>query len=110
VIPSSTPSAADGARRAIGHGHGEADVTQVLAVEIEGAGPETFKIGFEFSDEEGSDFEFYFNLELPEGVSEKLGAAAVDFINNIGDVVHRWQPTGGQRRRSRAAGPLAGQQ
>jgi hypothetical protein len=58
-----------------------------VVVEIEGASPETFKIGFKFSDEEGSDMEFYSNHDLPEDVSEKLGALAADFINNIGDVV-----------------------
>jgi hypothetical protein len=58
-----------------------------VAVEIEGASPDTFKMGFEFSDEEGSDFEFSSTHDLPEGVSEKLGAAAVDFINDIGELV-----------------------
>ena len=60
-----------------------------VEVEIEGASPETFKVGFKFSDEEGSGMEFYSNHDLPEDVSEKLGALAVDFINNIGDVVLR---------------------
>ena len=60
-----------------------------VEVEIEGASPETFKIGFKFSDEEGSDIEFYSNHDLPEDVSERLGALAADFINNIGDVVLR---------------------
>jgi len=60
-----------------------------VMVEVEGASPETFKIGFKFSDEEGSVIEFYCNHDLPEDVSEKLGALAADFINNIGDVVLR---------------------
>jgi hypothetical protein len=60
-----------------------------VEVEIEGASPETFKIGFKFSDEEGSGIEFYSNHDLPEDVSEKLGALAVGFINDIGDVVLR---------------------
>jgi len=60
-----------------------------VVVEVEGASPETFKIGFEFSDKDGSDIEFYSNLDLPEDVSEKLGTAAVDFINNIGHLVLR---------------------
>jgi hypothetical protein len=58
-----------------------------VQVEIEGSSPETFKIGFEFSDEEESDIEFYSNHDLPEDVSEKLGVLATDFINNIGDLV-----------------------
>jgi hypothetical protein len=58
-----------------------------VMVEIEGSGAEPFKIGFEFSDEEGSGMEFYCNHDLPEDVSKKLGALAVDFINNIGDLV-----------------------
>jgi hypothetical protein len=58
-----------------------------VVVDIEGASPENLKIGFEFSDEEGSGMEFYCNHDLPEDVSEKLGALAVDFINNIGDLV-----------------------
>jgi hypothetical protein len=57
-----------------------------VVVEIEGSSPETFKIGFEFSDEEGSEIEFYSNHDLPEDVSEKLGALAIDFINKIGDL------------------------
>jgi hypothetical protein len=56
-------------------------------VEIDGASPETFKFGFEFSDEEGSGMEFYCNHDLPEDVTDKLGTLAVDFINNIGDLV-----------------------
>ncbi len=58
-----------------------------VAIEIEGSSPEAFKIGFEFSDEEGSDIEFYCNHDLPEDVSEKLGGLAAEFINNIGDLV-----------------------
>jgi hypothetical protein len=58
-----------------------------VVVDIEGTSPESLKIGFEFSDEEGSGMEFYCNHDLPEDVSEKLGALAVDFINNIGDLV-----------------------
>ena len=58
-----------------------------VMVEIEGSSPDTFKIGFEFSDEEGSGIEFYSNHDLPEDVTEKLGALAIDFINNIGDLV-----------------------
>jgi hypothetical protein len=58
-----------------------------VVVEIEGASPETFKIGFKSSDEEGSGMEFYCNHDLPEDVSERLGVLAADFINNIGDVV-----------------------
>ncbi len=58
-----------------------------VAVEIEGSGPDTFKIGFEFSDEEGSGIEFFSNHDLPGHVTEKLGALAIDFINNIGDLV-----------------------
>jgi hypothetical protein len=60
-----------------------------VTVEIEGASPETLKMGFEFSDEEGSDVEFSSTHDLPEDVSEKLGAAAVDFINNVSDLVLR---------------------
>jgi hypothetical protein len=60
-----------------------------VAVEIEGASPDTFKMGFEFSDEEGSDFEFSSTHDLPEGVSEKLGAATGDFINSVSDLVLR---------------------
>jgi hypothetical protein len=60
-----------------------------VEVEIDGASPETFKIGFEFSDEEGADMKFYCDHDLPEDVSEKLGALAVGFINDIGDVVLR---------------------
>jgi hypothetical protein len=58
-----------------------------VAVEIEGSSPEIFKIGFVFSDEEGSGIEFYSNHDLPDDVSEKLGALAIDFINKIGDLV-----------------------
>jgi len=58
-----------------------------VAVEIEGSSSDTFKIGFEFSDEERSGIEFYSNHDLPEDVTEKLGALAIDFINNIGDLV-----------------------
>jgi hypothetical protein len=58
-----------------------------VVAEIEGTSPETLKIGFEFSDEEGSGMEFYCNHDLPEDVSEKLGALAIDFINDIGDLV-----------------------
>ncbi len=58
-----------------------------VVVEIEGSSPDTFKFGFEFSDEEESDIEFYCNHDLPEDVTEKLGALAIDFINNIGDLV-----------------------
>ena len=58
-----------------------------VVVEIEGSGPDTFNIGFEFSDEEGSGIEFYSNHDLPDDVTEKLGALAIDFINNIGDLV-----------------------
>jgi hypothetical protein len=57
-----------------------------VMVEIEGSSPDTFKIGFEFSDEEGSGIEFYSNHDLPEDVTEKLGALAIDFINKIGDL------------------------
>jgi hypothetical protein len=81
-----------GARRAIRHGSREKGHMAMqfrVEVEIEGASPETFKIGLKFSDEEGSDMEFYCNHDLPEDVSEKLGDLAVDFINNIGDVVLR---------------------
>ena len=58
-----------------------------VMVEIEGSSPDTFKIGVEFSDEEGSGIEFYSNHDLPDDVSEKLGAVAIDFINDIGDLV-----------------------
>ncbi len=58
-----------------------------VVVEIEGSSPEIFKIGFECSDEEGSGIEFYSNHDLPDDVSEKLGALAIDFINKIGDLV-----------------------
>ena len=58
-----------------------------VMVEIEGSSPDTFKIGFVFSDEEGSGIEFYSNHDLPDDVSEKLGAVAIDFINDIGDLV-----------------------
>jgi hypothetical protein len=58
-----------------------------VVVDIEGASPENLKIGFEFSDEEGSAVEFYCNHDLPEDVSERLGALAIDFINNVGDLV-----------------------
>jgi hypothetical protein len=60
-----------------------------VAVEIEGASPGAFKFAFEFSDEEGEDIEFYSNLDLPDDVSDKLGALAVEFINNVGDIVLR---------------------
>ena len=46
-----------------------------VAVEIEGSSPEIFKIGFVFSDEEGAGIEFYSNHDLPDDVSEKLGAS-----------------------------------
>jgi hypothetical protein len=39
------------------------------------------KIGFEFSDEEGSGAEFYCNQDLPDDISERLGVLALDFIN-----------------------------
>ena len=58
-----------------------------VVVEIEGSSPDTFKLGFEFSDEEGSGIEFYSNHDLPDDVSEKLGALAIDVINKIGDLV-----------------------
>ena len=58
-----------------------------VVVEIEGSSPDAFKIGFEFSDEERSGIEFYSNHDLPEDVTEKLGALAIDFINDIGDLV-----------------------
>ena len=58
-----------------------------VTIEIEGSSPEIFKIGFVFSDEEGSGIEFYSNHDLPDDVSEKLGALAIDFINKIGDLV-----------------------
>jgi len=47
-----------------------------VAVEIEGSSADTFKIGFEFSDEEGSGIEFFSNHDLPGDVTEKLGALA----------------------------------
>jgi hypothetical protein len=58
-----------------------------VVVEIEGFSPDTFNIRFEFSDEEGTGVEFYSNHDLPEDVTEKLGALAIDFINNIGDLM-----------------------
>jgi hypothetical protein len=58
-----------------------------VVVEIEGSSPDAFNIGFEFSDEEGSGIEFYSNHDLTEDVTEKLGALAIDFINNIGALV-----------------------
>jgi hypothetical protein len=58
-----------------------------VMVEIEGSSPETLKIAFEFSDEKGSGMEFYSNHALPEDISEKLGALAIDFISNIGDLM-----------------------
>jgi hypothetical protein len=58
-----------------------------VKVEIEGASPETFEIGFGFSDEEGSGIEFYSNHDLPEDVTEKLGGLAINFINDIGSLV-----------------------
>jgi hypothetical protein len=79
-----------GAGRAIGHGRTEGKPMAMqfrVVVEIEGSSPDTFKLGFEFSDEEGSGVEFYSNHDLPEDVSERLGALAIDFINNIGDLV-----------------------
>jgi hypothetical protein len=79
-----------GGRRAIGHGRQKETQMAMqfrVMVEIEGSSPDTFKIGFEFSDEEESDIEFYSNHDLPEDVTEKLGALALDFINNIGDLV-----------------------
>jgi hypothetical protein len=54
-----------------------------VAVEIEGSSPEIFKIGFVFSDEEGSGIEYYSNHDLPGHVSEKLGALAIDFTSSI---------------------------
>ncbi len=80
----------DAARRAIGHGSRKKVKMAMqfrVVVEIEGSTPETFKIGFEFSDEEGSGIEFYSNHDLPEDITEKLGALAIDFINDIGDLV-----------------------
>jgi hypothetical protein len=58
-----------------------------VVVEIAGSRPDTFKFGFEFSDDEGSGVEFYSNHDLPEDVTERLGALAIDFINKIGDLV-----------------------
>ena len=78
------------AGRAIGHGRQKESQIAMqfrVVVEIEGSSPDTFKFGFEFSDEEESDIEFYSNHDLPEDVTEKLGALAIDFINNIGDLV-----------------------
>jgi hypothetical protein len=60
-----------------------------VAAEIKGASPDTLRMMFEFSDEQRSDVAFYSNLDLPEDVSDKLGDLAVDFINNIGDLVLR---------------------
>jgi hypothetical protein len=37
--------------------------------------------------EEAAGIEFYSNHDLPEDVTEKLGALAIEFINNIGDLV-----------------------
>jgi len=75
---------------AIGHGRQKESQMAMqfrVMVEIEGSSTDTFKIGFEFSDEEGSGIEFYSNHDLPEDVTEKLGALAIDFINNIGNLV-----------------------
>jgi hypothetical protein len=74
-----------------GHGQGEKPMSLKfrVTVEIEGAGPEDLKMGFEFSDEEGSDVEFSSTHDLPEDVSDRLGALAVDFINRVGDLVLR---------------------
>jgi hypothetical protein len=58
-----------------------------VVVKIKGSSPDTFKVGFEFSDEEGSGIEFYSNHDVPEDVTEKRGALAIDFINDIGDLV-----------------------
>jgi len=60
-----------------------------VAVEIEGASPDTFKMGFEFSDEEGSDIEFSSTHDLPDNVSEELGAVAAEFTHNVRDLVFR---------------------
>jgi hypothetical protein len=60
-----------------------------VAAEIKGASPDNLRMMFEFSDEQGSDVEFYSNLDLPEDVSDRLGALAVDFINSVGDLVLR---------------------
>jgi hypothetical protein len=68
-------------------GIGEGAIQFRVMVEIEGSSPDTFKIGFEFSDEAGSGIEFYSNHDLPEDVPEKLGTLAIDFVNNIGDLV-----------------------
>jgi hypothetical protein len=57
-----------------------------VVVEIKGSSPDTFKLGFEFSDEEAG-VEFYSNHDLPEDVTDKLGALAIEFINDIGDLV-----------------------
>ena len=78
------------AGRAIGQGRQKESQMAMqfrIMVEIEGSSPDTFKIGFEFSDEEGSGIEFYSNHDLPDDVSEKLGALAIVFINDIGDLV-----------------------
>jgi hypothetical protein len=79
----------DAARRSIGRQQKESQMAMQfrVVVEIEGSTPETFKIGFEFSDEEGSGIEFYSDHDLPENITEKLGALAIDFINDIGDLV-----------------------
>jgi hypothetical protein len=90
VIPASGAIGNGGGRPAIGHGRQKETQMAMqfrVMVEIEGSSPDTFKIGFEFSDEEESGIEFYSNHDLPEDVTEKLGALAIDFINNIGDLV-----------------------
>jgi hypothetical protein len=91
VIPGSAPSftVASAVRSGTGREKSRMSLKFRVAVEIEGASPDTFKIGFEFSDEDGSDFEFYSNCDLPEDVSDKLGDLAVDFINHIGELVLR---------------------
>jgi hypothetical protein len=60
-----------------------------VAVEVEGASPDTLRMMFEFSDEEASDVEFSSTHDLPEDVSDRLGALAVDFMNSVGDLVLR---------------------
>jgi hypothetical protein len=60
-----------------------------VAAEIKGGSPDTLRMMFEFSDEQESDVEFYSNLDLPEDVSDRLGALAVDFINSVGELVLR---------------------
>jgi hypothetical protein len=91
MIQGSAPSftVAPGVRPGAGREKSRMSLKFRVTVEIEGASPETLKMRFEFSDEEGSDVEFSSTYDLPDDVSGELGALAVEFTNNITDLVLR---------------------